>query len=430
MADWGLPVSPRVRVAPTAADVEVYVEEFESKRHALDHEIDGVVVKVDDIAVQDRLGATSRAPRWAIAVKYPPEVVRTRLLDIAVNVGRTGRVTPFAVMKPVRVSGTTVSMATLHNAQEVRRKGVLIGDMVFLRKAGEIIPEVIGPVVEERTGSEREFVMPTVCPSCGTPLAPAKEGDVDIRCPNARSCPAQLRERLNHVGGRGALDIEGLGWKAANALLDDALVHDEGDLFALDETTLLRSEFFTRSGHELTENARVLLAQLEIAKTRPLWRILVALSIRHVGPTAAQALAREFGSLEAIRAASVEELSAVDGVGPTIAGALHEWFDVEWHAQVVDKWAACGVRMADESASDPGPLTGITLVITGTLSGFSRDELTEKLQNLGAKVTGSVSKKTDYLIAGENAGSKYAKAEKLGVQILPEDRLGELGVDL
>jgi len=430
MAGWGLPVSPRARVAPTAADVEAYVEEFESKRHTLDHEIDGVVVKVDDIAVQDRLGATSRAPRWAIAVKYPPEVVRTRLLDIAVNVGRTGRVTPFAIMTPVRVSGTTVSMATLHNAQEVQRKGVLIGDMVFLRKAGEIIPEVIGPVVEERTGDERAFVMPTVCPSCGTPLAPAKEGDVDIRCPNARSCPAQLRERLNHVGGRGALDIEGLGWKAANALLDDALVHDEGDLFALDEATLLRSDFFTRSGHELTENARVLLEQLEIAKTRPLWRILVALSIRHVGPTAAQALAREFGSLAAIRAASLEELSAVDGVGPTIASALHEWFDVDWHAQVVDKWAACGVRMADEGGARSGPLTGTTIVITGTLSGFSRDALTERLQGLGAKVTGSVSKKTDYLIAGENAGSKYAKAEKLGVRILTEDRLAELGVDL
>jgi DNA ligase (NAD+) len=347
-----------------------------------------------------------------------------------VNVGRTGRVTPFAMMTPVRVSGTTVSMATLHNAQEVARKGVLIGDMVFLRKAGEIIPEVIGPVVEERTGVEREFVMPTHCPSCGTLLAPAKEGDVDIRCPNSRSCPSQLQERLNHVGGRGALDIEGLGWKAAGALLHDQLVHDEGDLFDLDEAALLRSNFFTRSGHELTENARVLLAQLEIAKTRPLWRVLVALSIRHVGPTAAQALAREFGSMQAIRAASAEELAGVDGVGPTIAHALHEWFAVDWHAQVVDKWAAAGVRMADDQSAGPGPLTGSTIVITGTLSGWSRDALTERLQSLGAKVTGSVSKKTDYVIAGENAGSKYAKAEKLGVPILTEDRLGELGVDL
>ncbi len=430
MAQWGLPVSDRVQVAPTIADVEAYVTQFEARRHSLEHEIDGVVVKVDDLAIQARLGATSRAPRWAIAVKYPPEVVRTRLLDIEVNVGRTGRVTPFAVMKPVRVSGTTVSMATLHNAQEVERKGVLIGDMVFLRKAGEIIPEVIGPVVEERTGQERRFVMPTHCPACGTLLAPAKEGDVDIRCPNARSCPSQLRERLNHVGSRGALDIEGLGWKSAIALLDDDLVTDEGDLFFLDETALLRSPFFRRAGDELTENARVLLAQLDLAKTRPLWRVLVALSIRHVGPTAAQALAREFGSMAAIRSATAEDLSAVEGVGPTIAAALHEWFAVDWHAAIVDKWTQAGVRMADEIAAGPGPLTGTTIVITGTLSQWSRDGLTERLQELGAKVTGSVSKKTDYLIAGENAGSKYAKAESLGVPILTEQSLAELGVDL
>jgi DNA ligase (NAD+) len=430
MASWGLPVSPRVQVAEDLAAVEAYIERFEAQRHSLDHEIDGVVVKVDDLAIQARLGATSRAPRWAIAVKYPPEVVRTRLLDIEVNVGRTGRVTPFAVMKPVRVSGTTVSMATLHNASEVKRKGVLIGDMVFLRKAGEIIPEVIGPVVEERTGAERAFVMPTHCPSCGTPLAPAREGDVDIRCPNARSCPSQLRERLNHVGSRGALDIEGLGWKASIALLEDHLVHDEGDLFSLDEAALLRSAFFTKAGHELTENARVLLAQLAVAKTRPLWRVLVALSIRHVGPTAAQALARELGTMDAIRGASEEQLSSVEGVGPTIAQALHEWFAVDWHADVVRKWSEAGVRMSDERAVSPGPLTGRTVVITGTLQGWSRDRLTERLQELGAKVTGSVSKKTDYLIAGENAGSKYAKAESLGVPILSEDRLGELGVDL
>jgi DNA ligase (NAD+) len=321
-------------------------------------------------------------------------------------------------------------MATLHNASEVRRKGVLIGDMVFLRKAGEIIPEVIGPVVEERDGSEREFVMPTHCPACGTLLAPAKEGDVDIRCPNARSCPSQLRERLNHVGSRGALDIEGLGWKAAIALLEDHLVTDEGDLFDLDEAALLRSAFFRRAGNELTENARVLLAQLEVARTRPLWRVLVALSIRHVGPTAAQALAREFGGMAAIRAATTDELAGVEGVGPTIAAALHEWFAVDWHAAVVDKWAAAGVRMEDDRAAGPGPLTGTTVVITGTLSGWSRDALTERLQELGAKVTGSVSKKTTYLIAGENAGSKYAKAESLGVPILREEQLGELGVEL
>jgi len=430
MARWGLPTSPRIEVAPGLADVEAYVARYEAKRHSLEHEIDGVVVKVDELAIQARLGATSRAPRWAIAVKYPPEVVRTRLRDIMVNVGRTGRVTPFAVMEPVRVSGTTVSMATLHNASEVERKGVLIGDMVFLRKAGEIIPEVIGPVVEDRDGSERAFVMPTHCPACGTPLGPAKEGDVDIRCPNARSCPSQLRERLNHVGSRGALDIEGLGWKSAIALLEGQLVTDEGDLFDLDGEALQRSSFFTRSGQELTENAKVLLTQLQMAKTRPLWRVLVALSVRHVGPTAAQALAREFASMTAIRQASVDQLSGVDGVGPTIAEALHEWFAVDWHAAVVDKWAAAGVRMADERPAGPGPLTGKTLVITGTLSGWSRDQLTARLQELGAKVTGSVSKKTDYLIAGENAGSKLVKAESLGVTILSEERLGELGVEL
>jgi len=430
MARWGLPTSPRIEVAPGLADVEAYVARYEAKRHSLEHEIDGVVVKVDELAIQARLGATSRAPRWAIAVKYPPEVVRTRLRDIMVNVGRTGRVTPFAVMEPVRVSGTTVSMATLHNASEVERKGVLIGDMVFLRKAGEIIPEVIGPVVEDRDGSERAFVMPTHCPACGTPLGPAKEGDVDIRCPNARSCPSQLRERLNHVGSRGALDIEGLGWKSAIALLEGQLVTDEGDLFDLDGEALQRSSFFTRSGQELTENAKVLLTQLQMAKTRPLWRVLVALSIRHVGPTAAQALSREFGSMTAIREAGVDQLSGVDGVGPTIAEALHEWFAVDWHAAVVDKWAAAGVRMADERSAGPGPLTGKTLVITGTLSGWSRDQLTARLQELGAKVTGSVSKKTDYLIAGENAGSKLVKAESLGVTILSEERLGELGVEL
>jgi DNA ligase (NAD+) len=430
MRQWGLPTSERIRVADDLAGVREYITEFEGRRHSLEHEIDGVVVKVDDLSLQERMGATSRAPRWAIAVKYPPEVVRTRLRDIMVNVGRTGRVTPFAVMAPVRVSGTTVSMATLHNASEVKRKGVLIGDMVFLRKAGEIIPEVIGPVVEERDGSQREFVMPTHCPACGTVLAPAKEGDVDIRCPNARSCPSQLRERLNHVGSRGALDIEGLGWKASMALLDSGLVTDEGDLFDLDEAALLRSGFFTKSGNELTENAKVLLAQLQVAKTRPLWRVLVALSIRHVGPTAAQALASAFGSMGAIRAASVEQLASVEGVGPTIAAALHEWFAVDWHAAVVDKWAAAGVRLVDEVVAGPGPLTGKTIVITGSLSGWSRDGLKERLQELGAKVAGSVSKKTDYLIAGENAGSKYAKAEALGVPILTEDRIGELGVDI
>mgnify|MGYP002400382472 CR=1 FL=1 len=422
LAEWGLPVSDRVAVLPDLAGVEEYINRYGENRHDVEHEIDGVVVKVDDFALQGRLGSTSRAPRWAIAYKYPPEVVRTRLLDIQVNVGRTGRVTPFAVMAPVQVSGTTVSMATLHNPAEVKRKGVLIGDIVFLRKAGEIIPEVLGPVVEERNGKERAFVMPTNCPECGSLLAPEKEGDADIRCPNSRSCPAQLRERLFHVGSRGALDIEGLGWKASAALLADGLLSDEAQLFNLSEAQLLTSEFFTRhtdAGPELNENARKLLSQLEIAKSRPLWRVLVALSIRHVGPTAAQALAAHFGSIDAIAQAPNEELASVDGVGAIIATATHEWFTVDWHRHIIDAWTAAGVRMAEEiKQQGPRPLAGLTAVITGTLDGLSRDEVKTALVEQGAKVTGSVSKKTSFVVAGESPGSKLDKAESLGVPVI------------
>jgi DNA ligase (NAD+) len=351
--------------------------------------------------------------------------VRTRLLDIRVNVGRTGRVTPFAVMEPAKVAGSTVEMATLHNASEVRRKGVLIGDIVFLRKAGDVIPEVIGPVVEERTGSERAFVMPTHCPECGTLLAPAKEGDVDIRCPNTRSCPAQLRERIFHVASRGSFDIEGLGWKAAVALLESGVVVDEGDVFALDADTLRGIPFFTRAaragevGPQLTANAEALLAQLAKAKGQPLWRVLVALSIRHVGPTAAQALAREFGSLEAIAAASVEQLAATEGVGPIIAEAVTEWFAVDWHRAVVDKWRAAGVRMADDvAAAGPQPLAGLTVVITGSLPGFTRDSAAEAVTSRGGKVASSVSRRTDFVVVGENAGSKADRALALARPVL------------
>ncbi len=422
LAAWGLPVSDRVAVYADLAGVEEYIARYGASRHDVEHEIDGVVVKVDDFALQGRLGSTSRAPRWAIAYKYPPEVVRTRLIDIQVNVGRTGRVTPFAVMQPVHVSGTTVSMATLHNPAEVKRKGVLIGDMVFLRKAGEIIPEVLGPVVEERTGSEHAFVMPTNCPECGSLLAPEKEGDADIRCPNSRSCPAQLRERLFHVGSRGALDIEGLGWKAASALLADGLLSDESQLFDLSEAELLTSGFFTRhtdAGVELNENARKLLGQLEVAKSRALWRVLVALSIRHVGPTAAQALAAHFGSIAAIAEAPNEELASVEGVGAIIAAATHEWFTVDWHHQIVDAWAAAGVRMAEEREElGPRPLAGLTAVITGTLDGLSRDEAKAALVAQGVKVTGSVSGKTSFVVAGDSPGSKLEKAESLGVPVI------------
>ena len=429
----GLPTSERARVVTDLDAVREFIGYYAEHRHDVEHEIDGVVVKVDDLELQGQLGATSRAPRWAIAFKYPPEVVRTRLRDIRVNVGRTGRVTPFAVMEPAKVAGSTVEMATLHNASEVARKGVLIGDLVFLRKAGDVIPEVIGPVVEERTGAERAFVMPTHCPECGTPLAPAKESDVDIRCPNTRSCPAQLRERVFHVASRGAFDIEGLGWKAGVALLESGVVTDEGDLFSLDAATLGTVPFFTRAtkagetGPQLTANAEMLLTQLQKAKSQPLWRVLVALSIRHVGPTAAQALAREFRSLDAIVAASVEQLAATEGVGPIIADAVIEWFAVDWHRDVVAKWRSAGVRMADEVVeTGPQPLVGLTVVITGSLPGFTRDSAAEAVTSRGGKVASSVSKKTDFVVVGENAGSKADKAIALARPVLDADGFAAL----
>ncbi len=422
MKAWGLPVSGHTtRVAGLAA-VEERIEFWGQRRHQIEHEIDGVVVKVDDFAQQRRLGATSRTPRWAVAFKYPPEEAQTRLVDIKVNVGRTGRVTPFAFMTPVRIAGSTVSMATLHNASEVKRKGVLIGDTVMIRKAGDVIPEVLGPVVDLRDGTEREFVMPTHCPECGTLLAPAKEGDVDIRCPNSRSCPAQLRERVFHLAGRGGLDIEGLGYEAATALLGATIISDEGDLFTLSADQLAQAEFFRTKDGALSANAKRLLENLQQAKDRPLWRILVALSIRHVGPTAARALATAFGSLEAIMAADEEQLADVEGVGSTIAAALREWFDVDWHRAIVDKWRAAGVRMADERDADVTPtLAGLTIVVTGSLTGFSRDEAKEAIIIRGGKAAGSVSKKTSFVVAGDAPGSKYDKAVELGVPILDED---------
>ncbi|MDQ3155785.1 MAG: NAD-dependent DNA ligase LigA [Actinomycetota bacterium] len=430
---WGLPTSDRAKVVPTLNDVEEFIAYYGEHRHDVIHEIDGVVVKVDQVDLQRRLGSTSRAPRWAIAWKYPPEEVNTRLLDIRVNVGRTGRVTPYGVMEPIRVAGSTVEMATLHNQHEVKRKGVLIGDMVVLRKAGDVIPEIVGPVVQLRDGSEREFVMPTECPSCGTPLAPTKEGDADIRCPNSQSCPSQLRERLTHVGGRGAFDIEVFGWEGATALLDAGVLVDEGGLFSLTAEQLLTVPLYTRvakkaereAGAEervLSANGGALLDNLEKAKSQPLWRVLVALSIRHVGPTAARALATHFGTIDAIRAASIEELSAVDGVGPTIAEAVVEWFTVDWHRGIVDQWAAAGVRMADErDDSVPRTLEGLTIVVTGSLVDFTRDSVKETIIARGGKASGSVSKKTDYVVVGESPGSKAEKAEQLGVPILDED---------
>jgi DNA ligase (NAD+) len=455
MRRWGLPTSDRVRVVGTLDEVREYIGYYGEHRHSVEHEIDGVVVKVDQLALQRRLGSTSRAPRWAIAVKYPPEEVTTKLREIRVNVGRTGRVTPFAVMEPVRVSGTTVERATLHNEHEVARKGVLIGDTVVLRKAGDVIPEVVSPVVDLRDGTERPFVMPTHCPECGTKLVRERESDVDIRCPNARSCPAQLRERVFHIASRGALDIEALGYMAAIALTrpdepETPPLTDEGDLFRLtvDELAPVKMRrknertgetelvpfFFTKGTAKLPPAPKkvveVLFAQLEAAKHRPLWRVLVALSIQHVGPTAAQALAREFRSLDRITAASVEELAAVDGVGPTIAESIQEWFAVDWHREVVRKWREAGVQLADEGAGEgPRPLEGITVVITGSLESYGRDAATEAVQARGGRVAGSVSKKTDFVVVGESPGSKYDKAVQLGVPVLDDAGFGVLLAD-
>ena len=421
MQGWGLPTSTRWKVVDDLTGVREYIAYYAEHRHDVEHEIDGVVVKVDEIRLQRRLGATSRAPRWAIAFKYPPEEVNTRLLDVLVNVGRTGRVTPYAVLEPVFVGGVTVTNATLHNAQEVERKGVLIGDTVVIRRAGDVIPEVVGPVVDLRDGTERPFVMPTRCPECDTELAPAKAGDVDIRCPNNRSCPAQLRERIFHLASRDVFDIEVLGYKSAMALLTDGVISDEGDLFGITAEKLATSDFFVNKDGSLGSNAVKLLTNLEEAKARPLARVLTALSIRHVGPTAAEALAREFGSIEAIAAASAEELTAAEGVGPTIANAVVEWFTVDWHREVVAKWRAAGVRMAEERAEvGPRPLDGITVVVTGTLEGYSRDSAAEAITSRGGKVTGSVSKKTDFVVVGENPGSKYDKAVSLKLPVLDE----------
>ncbi len=445
LASWGLPVSRHYRVftGEGAREQELaYVRHHGEHRHGtteVEHEIDGVVVKVDQVAFQRRLGATSRAPRWAVAYKYPPEEVTTELLDIRVNVGRTGRVTPFAFLEPVLVSGSTVQLATLHNATEVERKGVLVGDTVVVRKAGDVIPEVVGPVVALRDGTERPFVMPTHCPECGTELRHMREGDVDLRCPNGRTCPAQLRERVFHVAGRGAFDVEALGYEAATALTrapeagGRAVLADEGGLFSLTEDDLLRLPLFTRADRTkgapegavvLNANGTRLLANLAAAKDKPLWRVLVALSIRHVGPTAARALAQEFGSMQRLRAALEDPaaVAAADGVGPTIAEALREWFEVDWHRAIVEAWTAAGVRMEDpEDHAVPRTLEGLSIVVTGSFSSYTRDETKEAILARGGRASGAVSKKTAFVVVGADPGSKAAKAEALGVRVLDEE---------
>ncbi len=465
LAGWGLPTSPYFRTVDDIDGVADFVSHYGEHRHAVEHEIDGVVVKVDELALHDELGATSRAPRWAIAYKYPPEQVNTKLLDIVVSVGRTGRATPFAVMAPARVAGSVVRQATLHNQEVVKAKGVLIGDTVVLRKAGDVIPEVLGPVVELRDGTERAFVMPVDCPECGTPLAPAKEGDIDLRCPNTRACPAQVRGRVEHIGSRGALDIEALGEVTAAALTQPSVpelppLESEAGLFDLTLEQLVPIEVVVRdaetgeprvdpktgaavrrapfrrnpspaekkdglAGPQPSAQALTLLDELEKAKTKELWRFLVALNIRHVGPVAARALAQWFGSVEAIRAATRDELAAVEGVGGIIADAVTDWFDVDWHREIVERWAAAGAQLATPGHAGPGAaaagggvLEGLTVVATGSLEGYSREEAQEAILAAGGKAASSVSKKTDFVAAGPGAGSKLAKAEELGVRII------------
>ncbi|MEU8538795.1 NAD-dependent DNA ligase LigA [Streptomyces sp. NPDC048717] len=452
LREWGLPTARHNKVVDSLDGVREFITYFGENRHSVEHEIDGVVVKLDEIPLQGRLGSTARAPRWAIAWKYAPEEVNSKLIDIKVGVGRTGRVTPYAQVEPVTVAGSEVEFATLHNQEVVKAKGVLIGDTVVLRKAGDVIPEILGPVVDLRDGTEREFVMPAECPECGTPLKPMKEGDIDLRCPNARTCPAQLRERLAFLAGRSSLDIENFGMVAAAALtrpLEPAEppLSDEGDLFDLTIEQLLPirayvldpdsglpkrdpktgeekivSVFANQKG-EPKKNALAMLKHIEEAKTRPLARFLNGLSIRHVGPVAAEALAREFRSLERIEQATEEELAATDGVGGIIAASVKRWFEEEWHREIVRKWRAAGVALEDEGAGEeqgPRPLDGLTVVVTGTLKDYTRDGAKESLQSLGAKVTGSVSKKTAFVVVGDNPGSKYDKAMQLKVPVLDE----------
>jgi len=467
LASWGLPTSSYFRVVNTVAEAAEFIEYYGAHRGSVVHELDGIVIKIDELALHAELGATNRAPRWAIAYKYPPEQVNTKLLDIVVSVGRTGRATPFAVLAKVRVAGSEVRQATLHNQDVVRTKGVLIGDTIVLRKAGDVIPEVLGPVVELRDGTEREFVMPLNCPECGTPLAAAKEGDIDLRCPNARSCPAQVRGRVEHIGSRGGLDIEVLGEVAAFALTQPTVPVDpplstEAGLFALQLADLLPIRMVVRDGEtglpkqdddgtvrqrmpfqrnptaaekkqgltgpQPSSNALKLLAEIDKAKTKPLWRILVSLNIRHVGPVAARALANYFGSLDAIRAATREELAEVDGVGGIIADALVDWFSVDWHEEIVTRWAESGVQFATPGHPGPGAaeaaggvLVGLTVVATGSLEGFTREGAQEAIIAAGAKSGSSVSKNTDFVAAGPGAGSKLGKAETLGIRILNAD---------
>ena len=449
LKSWGLPTSTRYKVLKTGTDVKKYIADFEAKRHSLEHEIDGVVVKVDELARQASLGFTSRAPRWAIAYKYPPEQVNTRLLDIKVSIGRTGRATPYAVLEPIRVAGSVVEFATLHNQEVVMAKGILIGDTVVLRKAGDVIPEILGPVIALRDGKEKKFVMPKLCPDCGSKLGPAQEGDVDLRCPNAKSCPAQLRERIAYIGSRAALDVEALGFVTAVALTQPLEpktppVRSEADLFSLtlDDLLPIKSlvvdadtgvpkldadgkqkvvEYFRKKDGTPATVATKLLEELQKAKTQPAWRVLVSLSIRHVGPVAARSLMNSFGSIEKIFAASEQELAGVDGVGEVVAATIKEWILVDWHREIVSAWKNAGVNFTQEvSSAGQGVFGGMSIVVTGTLENMTRDQAEEEIISRGGKAASSVSKNTSFVLAGANAGSKLAKAETLGVEVIDE----------
>lgn len=441
LAGWGLPVSDAARTLRGIGSIEDYLTDLEKRRHAMVHEIDGAVLKVNSRAVQRELGNTSRAPRWAIAYKFAPEEVHTTLEDIRVDVGRTGRVTPYGVMTPVTVAGSTVTYATLHNAHEVARKGVLIGDTVVLRKAGDVIPEIVGPVVAARTGKEFAWTMPTECPSCGTTLAQQKEGDKDLRCPNSQFCPAQIVDRIAFIGSRGALDVEVLGEKAAAALVEAGVLANEAGLFDLTEADLARVPLFVlkadeklpkkdldagqvpRKAGDVGSNGVRLLANLAAAREQPLWRVVVSLSIRHVGPTASRALATAFGSMRAIQEADAQTLAAVDGVGAVIAHSVRSWFEVPWHREIVEQWERNGVRMADDRAEPvEQTLAGLTIVATGSLEEFTRDSVKEAIISRGGKAASSVSKTTDFVVVGANAGSKAEKAEALGVATLNEEQ--------
>ena len=427
LKNLGLPTSDRFSVVSSRKEVEKFIEHYSKHRHDVEHEIDGVVIKVDSLADQEKIGYTSRAPKWAIAFKYPPEEVTTKLLDIKVSIGRTGRVTPYAFMEPVKVAGSTITHATLHNSEEILRKGVLIGDVVVIRKAGDVIPEVLGPVIDRRTGKEKAFVMPSHCPECSTLLRAMTEGDVDIRCPNIQNCPAQLRERLYYIGSRAALNIDVLGYEAATALLDAKIIKDESDLFDLTHEKLMGSDFFTKKDGTPGANIDKLLAALKSAKKLPLWRTLVALSIRHVGPTAAQALASSLGSMEKISKTSAADLAEIDGVGATIAESIVEWFSIDWHKSIISKWSAAGVAMVDAPVKKlPQTLAGLTFVVTGGLNDFTRDGIAQTIADHGGKASSSVSKKTDYVLVGADPGSKLAKAQELGVAIIDEDQFKAL----